>query len=66
MNWYPDPLSLLPAPSCQWDQLTEGRSDNEILDRLRDGREPFLRQWIHSNYRQLFVPERILYELRLA
>ena len=63
MNWNPEPL---PTGPSQWDQLTEGRSDNEILDRLRDGREPFLRQWIHSHYRQLFVPERILYELQLS
>ena len=63
MNFNPEPL---PAGPSQWDQLTEGRRDNEILDRLRDGREPFLRQWIHSNYRQLFVPERILYELQLS
>jgi len=66
MNWYPDPCSLLPVPSCQWDQLTEGRSDSEVLARLRDGREPFLRRWILENYTRLFVPEKILYELQLS
>ena len=63
MNWNPEPL---PAGPSQWDQLTEGRSDNEILDRLRDGREPFLRRWILENYTRLFVPEKILYELQLS
>jgi hypothetical protein len=56
----------LPSGPCQWDQLTAGAADDEILTRLLKGQEPTLRRWIHLNYTQLFVPERILHALGLA
>ena len=54
----------VPSGPSRWEQLTQGRDEDEVIEALLAGREKELLRWIRGHYlNSAYVPTRVLQRL---